>query len=113
MIRMNDTAKAWGTPQFEDVLRAQLKGLGAGCLPLQTALSVGNYALEDKIEVMIISICERGESISVRAGIFYTGILTGCSCADDPTPVEENHEYCEVQLDIDRKTAEATVHLLE
>jgi hypothetical protein len=48
----------------------------------------------------------------VKAGIFYTGVIAGCSCADDPTPVDELNEYCVVQFDIDRMTAETTVRLL-
>ena len=39
-------------------------------------------------------------------------MLAGCSCADDPTPVEEISQYCEVRLDIDKTTAETTVALL-
>ena len=45
-------------------------------------------------------------------GIFYTGVVAGCSCADDPTPVEEQHEYCEVLIEINRATAEAVIRLL-
>jgi len=50
--------------------------------------------------------------IRVKAGIFYTGVIAGCSCADDPTPIDEQNEYCVVQFDIDRTTADATVTLL-
>ena len=42
----------------------------------------------------------------------YSGIIAGCSCADNPTPVSELNEYCEVQLEIDKKTAETKVALL-
>lgn len=34
------------------------------------------------------------------------------SCADDPTPVDELTEYCVLQFDIDRTTADASVTLL-
>ena len=51
--------------------------------------------------------------IRVKAGIFYTGIIAGCSCADDPTPIDELNEYCVVQLDIDLATADTTVTLLD
>ena len=61
---------------------------------------------------MIISVADEGSIIRAMAGIFYTGIIAGCSCADDPTPVNEESEYCEVQLDIDKATAETTVVLL-
>ncbi|MEZ5541890.1 MAG: hypothetical protein R3F42_07590 [Pseudomonadota bacterium] len=49
--------------------------------------------------------------IHARAGLFYTGIIAGCSCADDPTPVEEQAEYCVVDITIDRLTGAATIRL--
>ena len=61
---------------------------------------------------MINNVSDAQSVIRVTVGIFYTGIIAGCSCADDPTPVEENTEYCEVQLEIDKKTAETTIALL-
>jgi hypothetical protein len=61
---------------------------------------------------MIIGVSEAAGLIRVKAGIFYTGVIAGCSCADDPTPVDELNEYCVLQLGIDKKTAETTVTLL-
>ena len=48
----------------------------------------------------------------MNAGIFYRSVIGGCSCADDPTPVDEQAEYCEVVVEIDKVTAEAKVTLL-
>jgi hypothetical protein len=42
-------------------------------------------------------------------GIFYAGIITGCNCADDPTPVEAQKKYCEIHLTIDRTNAAANI----
>jgi hypothetical protein len=39
-------------------------------------------------------------------------MTVGCSCADDPTPDSKNNEYCVVQLDIDKTTAETTIDLV-
>ena len=86
--------------------------MGAEQLPLQQGLSTSSYALDDKLNVRIISVSEGAGFIRAKVGIFYTGIIAGCSCADDPTPVEEQVEYCVVQLDIDKTTAETTVALL-
>ena len=61
---------------------------------------------------MLLSVSDDEGFIRVKAGIFYKGIIAGCSCADDPTPAGENNEYCEVQLDIDKTTANTTVELL-
>ncbi len=81
-------------------------------LPLQQGLSTDSYAIGDKLNVMIISVSEKAGFIRAKAGIFYTGIIAGCSCADDPTPVNEESEYCVVQLDINKLTAETTIALL-
>ncbi|MCI0506517.1 MAG: hypothetical protein L0Z73_10460 [Gammaproteobacteria bacterium] len=112
MIQLPESINAWGTPEFNDVLKGEVEQLGVEPLPLQQGLSASNYALNNKITVMIINVSELSGLIRVKAGIFYSGIIAGCSCADDPTPVGENSEYCEVQIDINKETAEATVTLL-
>lgn len=61
---------------------------------------------------MINAVSEEAGFIRARAGIFYTGVIAGCSCADDPTPVDEQNEYCDVRVDIDKQTGEATIALL-
>ena len=112
MIRLEKALNAWGTPGFTDTLKREIQQLDAGQLPLQQGMSAGNYAIDDKLDVMIIRTREEADFIRVKAGIFYAGIITGCSCADDPTPVSPHTEYCVIQLDIDKITAETTVSLL-
>ena len=112
MIRLTKSLNAWGTPDFEGILKAEIEQLGAEQLPLQQGLSTSSYALDDKLNVRIISVSEEARFIRAKVGIFYSGITPGCSCADDPTPVEEQVEYCVVQLDINKTTAETTVALL-
>jgi hypothetical protein len=112
MFRLTETVNAWRTPGFSDVLKKEIERLGAGNLPLQQGLSAGSYAIDDRFNVMIIGVSEDAGFIRVKAGIFYSGIIAGCSCADDPAPVNEENEYCVVQLDIDKHTADATITLL-
>jgi hypothetical protein len=112
MMQLTQSLNAWGTPDFEGTLKAEIEQMGAEQLPLQQGLSSSSYALDDKLQVRIIAVSEGAGFIRAKAGIFYTGIVAGCNCADDPTPVEEQNEYCEVQLDIDKTTAETTVALL-
>lgn len=103
---------AWSSPHFKDVLKQEIESLGPGHLPLQQGLSASSYALDDKVEVMIISIADAPGLILAHVGIFFSGIIAGCSCPGDPTPVEPQSEYCEVRLAIDKTTAEATVATL-
>jgi hypothetical protein len=111
MIRLTKALNAWGTPAFEGVLKQEIEQLEAAQLPLQQGLRTGSYAL-DGHKAMIIGAAEDAGVIRVKAGIFYSGILTGCACADDPTPVNEESEYCVVQLDIDKQTGETAIALL-
>ena len=103
---------AWGTPAFRDVLKATLEQLTVEQLPLQQGLSQSSYACDDNIKVVIISASEASGVIRATAEIFYTGIIPGCSCADDPAPIDEYTEHCEVQIDINMQTAETVVSLL-
>ena len=112
MIRLTRSLNAWGTPDFKDVLKKEIEQIDAGQLPLQQGLSTGSYVIDGKFNVMIIGVTEDAAIIRVKAGIFYSGIIAGCSCADDPTPVNEESEYCVVQLDINKQTADTTVVLL-
>lgn len=110
MIRLEKALRAWGTAGFEDALKQEIAH-HASHLPLQQGLSSGNYVTDEPVVVAINSIAELENVIRIKAGIFYQGVLGGCSCADDPTPTSESSEYCEVQLDIDKTTAFASVAL--
>ena len=112
MIQLTETLNAWGTPYFKDVLKKEIEQIDAGQLPLQQGLSTGSYVIDGKFNVMIVGVSEEAGLIRVKAGIFYSAIIAGCSCADDPTPVNEESEYCVVQLDINKQTADTTVALL-
>jgi len=112
MIRLTKTLNAWGTPDLKDILKKEIEQLDAGQLPLQQGLSTGSYAIDGKLNAMIIGVFEEAGFIRVKAGIFYSGIIASCSCANDPTLINEESEYCVVQLDIDKQTAETTIALL-
>lgn len=112
MIRLTRSTEAWGTDHFSDTLKVEIEQLDATQLPLQAGLTHSSYVSEDDFRVMILGDKETPSGIRVRAGIFYTGIIAGCNCADDPTPVDTQTEYCEVQLDIDSKTGETIIKLL-
>ena len=113
MIRLPKALGAWNSPAFRDVLKDEIEQLDAGSLPLQQGLSQGSYASHDDISVMLISTTATADCIRATAGIHFTGIVAGCNCADDPTPVAGHAEYCELQFDIDRQTAETTITLLQ
>ncbi len=103
---------AWGTADFEAVLCDELAGLDPSRLPLQEGLSAGSHAMGERLGLMVLGAGEGEGVIRVRVGLFFSSIIAGCSCADDPTPVDEVNEYCEVRIAIDKATGEARVTLL-
>jgi hypothetical protein len=112
LIRLPDSLAARGSPRFAQVLKHELEGLAPGRLPLQQGLTSTSHALDEGIEVTVLGTVDEGPSIRVRVGVFFSGIVAGCSCADDPTPVEPQAEYCELAIAIDTATAEAVAAVL-
>ena len=113
MIKLAKALNAWGTPEFEAVLKDEIQSMNAGQLPLQDGLSQTSYVVEEPINVMILNVSESAGIIHAKTGVFYAGIIAGSCCADDPTPVCEQTEYCEMQFDIDKKSAVSTVTILK
>lgn len=113
MIELNDILNAWGKPDFNDLFKVAVAQMDEKVLPLQQGLSQGSYASVDNLGVMILNVSDDSDHIHVKTGIFYTGLLPGCGCADDPSPEYEYTEYCEVQFDINKVSAETTITLLE
>jgi hypothetical protein len=112
VIRLTRSLAAWGSPEFASVLKEELAALGTEQLPLQQGLATTSYALDGNLSARIIRVGDDDGHIQVRAGLFYSDVISGCSCADDPTPIDEQNEYCEVQLVIDKLTAETRIELL-
>jgi hypothetical protein len=113
VIRFEEALRAWGTPDFAEVLKREILLLGADGLPLQQGLASGNYVADEPITVVINSIAGADDVIRVRAGIFYAGVIGGCSCTDDPTPASAINEYCEVLLEIDLRSAATAIVLAD
>lgn len=112
MIKFSPSLPAYADPSFATALKNEIEQLDAKLLPLQQGLTAGGYALYDTFNVMIISSSEKEGRLLVKAGIFYRGVISACSCADDPSPVDETSEYCEVVFEIDRVTGEGTITLV-
>lgn len=112
MLQFSESLRASVDRNFEEALKKEIEQMDAALLPLQQGLSAGGYALYDSFNVMIINVAEREGALLVKAGIFYRGVIAGCSCADDPSPVDETSEYCEVLFEIDRLTGAASVELV-
>jgi len=111
-MRLVDSLAAWQTAEFSDVFKAEVKQLDPDLLPLQQGLAHSSSANGANLGVTLLNLGETPDAIQVKAGLFYSGIIAGCSCADDPTTQHEVNEYCEVRFVINKDTGEATVTLL-
>jgi len=112
MFQLSKGLYARQTPAFNQVMKEEIESLDAEMLPLQQGLTHGSYAIGENFKVMILSASEVQDALRVKVGVFYKSIIAGCSCADDPTPIDESAEYCELEFTIDRATANARVTLL-
>lgn len=112
MIYLKHSLKSWQSPEFAAELKLEIEQLKADQLPLQEGLSHSSYVSGEPFKAMVISVTDEGATIRVKAGIFYTGIIAGCSCSDDTGPTDVQPEYCDVWLDIDKSTAATTLTLI-
>ena len=103
----------WRRPDFEDILKQEITSLGTEELPLQQGISQGSYVCDEPVRVMVIRVVEEADYLRAKIGVFYSSIIAGCNCADDPTPVDTLPEYCVIQFTINKKTAETTATLLQ
>ncbi len=113
MLYLSKALAAWPGPEFRAVVKHEIEQLDGNLLPLQQGLVHSSNASSEKFTATLLAVEEEPDFLQVKVGLFYLGILAGCSCADDPTAVNEINEYCEVRFSIDRATGATVVLLLE
>lgn len=107
-----ESLAAWQSADFSAVFKAEVQRLNSDLLPLQQGLAHSSSANGANLGVTLLNVGETPDAIQVKAGLFYSGIIAGCSCADDPTVQHEVNEYCEVRFEIAKRDAVSTVTLL-
>jgi hypothetical protein len=117
VLTLARSAAAWDTPAFRPTLIDEMQTLGPEHPALQPLLQAGlrqTSAVADiALGVHLLSSREQDGHIQVHLGIFYGGIIAGCSCADDPSPVDTITEHCELLVDIDVATGRARAILCD
>lgn len=110
MLYLTQTLQAWDQDEFIETLTSELNQLDEGLLPLQACLVKGSHVVEDKDhKFMLIRSSSNNESIELTVGVFFSSIIAGCACADDPTPEDTYSEYGELRISIDKRTAATTI----
>lgn len=112
MVTLARILESHGQADFEAVLKQEIERLDPATLPLQQALTLGSRVADTAFSVMLLGVADEGGTLQVKIGIIFSGIDAGCSCADDPTPINENTEYCEMLVHIDKRTGAAAFQLL-
>jgi hypothetical protein len=104
VVKLDETLRAWNTEAFARTLKAEIEGLEIGTLPLDEGLSHGGIVGDGGFSVTPLSTVEDADALIADIGIFFTELIGGCSCGDDPFP---SNAYCRIRLRIDKATAEA------
>lgn len=100
---------AWPGDDFAAVLKAELKALPAGSLPLLHGLNEGGIVDESELEVSVFGPQQQGDEIRAKLACFFTEVIGGCNCHDDP---HTRNAYCELLLHLDRHTGTARFEAL-
>ncbi|MDQ7016162.1 MAG: glucosamine--fructose-6-phosphate aminotransferase [Gammaproteobacteria bacterium] len=95
---------AWQTEAFQQTLKTELQTLTAGALPLEHGTQSAGLVDDSDIAVTVLRYSVTAEHLLVVVGVFFSEIVSGCSCGDEPTMSE--NAYCELQLLIDPESAE-------
>ena len=108
-VVLGAAAAAWGRDDFAAVLKRELLALPAGTLPLHLGTSQGGVVDPASLGLTVLGAVETGGEIRARAGVFFTEIVGGCSCGDDPLTA---NAYCELEIRIDPARGTARFSIL-
>lgn len=111
-MKLKKITECYRDSNFKSILKLEIQAIDPALLPLQQGLSLSSYVGKSPFSAVILSTTDEPNSIQVKTGIFYTGIIAGCSCSDDPSPTDEQNEYCELLFVINKQTAVTAVTLL-
>ena len=104
-----NTLRKWPHGSWKSVLKSEIESLPSGSLPLEEAVTRCGIVDDNDISVTVINTSQNSTSIKARVGVFFTEIVAGCVCGEDPTA---ENAYCELLVRIDKITAAADITLI-
>ena len=110
MTKLLDALQQSQPGVFEKALKHELENLPAGTLPLEKGTNRGGFVDDSDISVTVINVAQSENSIQAKVGVFFTEIIVGCGCGDDPMP---ENAYCEMLISIDRTTFTAKFEVIQ
>jgi hypothetical protein len=105
-FKLVESVGAFGTPAFAEVLRRELLALTDGVLPI--AGEQGGLIDPASLGLTLLTSRADAERIEIVVGVFFTEIVGGCSCGDEPLAV---NGYVELSLRIERVDGAAVILL--
>ncbi len=109
MPKLTDSLRDWDSAHFPNTLKQEIENLEAGALPLMMGVSHGGIPDDKTISVSLLKAQDHPTCIQADVSVFFTEILAGCSCGDEPMSM---NGYCEIQLNIDKTTAETVFKVM-
>jgi len=110
MITLSNSLSAWQQPQFRSVLTQELLQLDNETFPLYKATNFGGFIKPEQLDLVILSTTENNDDLLIKTGIFFTELIGGCNCHDDPT---EENIYCEALITINKTNAQSQIRLIK
>lgn len=109
MPELFDALRESRSSLFGKALKHELENLPAGTLPLEKGTSRGGFVDDSDISVTVINTTQNENGIEAKVGVFFTEIIVGCGCGDEPVP---ENAYCELLISIDRTTSAAKFEVI-
>ncbi len=106
MSKFPNALHDWASKSFKQTLKSEIEKLNPGTLPLEKGISQGGLVDDSNITATILRTYDKQSMIHAKVGIFFTEIVGGCNCNDDPIEI---NAYCEVIISIDKITTEAEI----
>ena len=113
MFYLKNILSTINSPEFKQTIKDEISQLDKSLLPLQQGMSLSSYVGSAPFSVVILNTSNDEYYVNIKTGIFYTGIIAGCSCSDDPSPTDEQNEYCELLFSVNKETEYTEVELLD
>ena len=92
--------------QFARALGPALDALPAGALPLGSGCTRGGMIDDSALTFSVLAVDEQAGRVAARVGVFFTEVVGGCNCSDDPVAFDA---YCVLEVAFDRATGLAEI----
>ncbi len=112
MLYLPQTSRA-DSAELANVFSQEIAAGSTDDLPLQQGMAHGNVADGETLSAMVIRSEIEPRHVRIHAGLFFSSVVAGCACTNDPTPMHTEPEYCEAVFEIERDDGGTTVRLVE